>query len=109
MSNPSNTSKSLAQALRERAEFLNARESNSYLEYGWGDKNNVIAALLEFADVVDSWSGEYLSKELTYEENQCRRWDTKHWTQTNEPPMTMEERIAAARKMQYDSKTNETS
>lgn len=105
MLKPSNPPKSLAQALRERAEFLNVRESNSYLEYGWGDKNNVIAALLEFADVVDSWSGEYLSKELTYDENQRRRWERS----SPIPPMTMEERIAAARKMHYDSKTNETS
>lgn len=105
MLKPSNPPKSLAQALRERAEFLNARDSNSYLEYGWGDKNNVIAALLEFADVVDSWSGEYLSKELTYKENQRRRWEPS----LPIPPMTMEERIAAARKMHYDSKTNETS
>lgn len=100
---------SLAQALRERAEFLNARQSDSYLEYGWGDKKTVIAVLLEFADVVDSWSGEYLSKELTYEENQRRRWGNRHWTQPEDPLMTMEERVAAARKMHYDSKTNETS
>ena len=50
-----NKPKSLSTALRERAEFLNSRQSNSYLEYGWGDKNSVIAALYEFADVVDSW------------------------------------------------------
>lgn len=89
------TDKSLAQALRERADFLNARQSDSYLEGGWADKRTVIAALLEFADVVDSWSGEYLSKELTYEENQRRRWG-----QTEEPPMTMEERRAAVKKSQ---------
>lgn len=92
--------KSLAQALRERADFLHKRDSNSYLEYGWGDKNSVIAALMEFADVVDSWSGEYLSKELTYEENQRRRWGTRHWSQPEEPPMTMEERRAAVKKSQ---------
>jgi hypothetical protein len=90
------TDKSLADALRERANFL--RDKSTALEYGWGDTNNVIAALFEFADVVDSWSGEYLSKELTYEENQRRRWNTTHWTQTNEPPMTMEERVAAVKK-----------
>lgn len=108
MLNPSNPPKSLAQALRERAEFLNTLESSSHLEYSWGDKDNVIAALLEFADVVDSWSGEYLSKELTYDENHRRRYGG----QRNDPvnfPMTMEERIAAARKMHYVSKTNETS
>lgn len=89
--------KSLAEALRERADFLNARQSDSYLEYGWGDKNSVIAALLEFADVVDSWSGEYLSKELTYEENQRRRWGTHHWSVDPQPSMTTEERIAAVK------------
>lgn len=90
------TDKSLAQALRERADFLNARQSDSYLESGWGDKNSVIAALMEFADVVDSWSGEYLSKELTYEENQRRRWSATH--PSNQQPMTMEERVAAVKK-----------
>ena len=89
---------SLAEALRERANFLNARQSDSYLESGWGDTNNVIAALLEFADVVDSWSGEYLSKELTYEENQRRRWGRTDPI----PPMTMEERIAAVRHKKVD-------
>jgi hypothetical protein len=91
------TDKSLAQALRERADFLYAQESKSYMEYGWGDKNNVIAALLEFADVVDSWSGEYLSKELTYEENQRRRWGP-----TQETPMTMQERVAAMNSKKLD-------
>jgi hypothetical protein len=87
--------KSLAQAMRERADFLYARQSNSYLEYGWGDKNSVIAALLEMADVIDSWSGEYLSKELTYEENERRRYNVGF----NGPnyTMTMEERIAAVK------------
>lgn len=90
------TDKSLAQALRERAEFLNKRNSNSYLESGWGDNKTVISALLEFADVVDSWSGEYLSKELTYEENQRRRWGRT----SPIPPMTMEERRTAVKKSQ---------
>jgi hypothetical protein len=88
----SNMTKSLAQAMRERADFLYARESNSYLEHGWGDKSSVIAALLEIADVIDSWSGEYLSKELTYEENQRRRYGASQGTY-----MTMEERIAAVK------------
>ena len=87
-----NTNKSLAQALRERADFLYAQESKSYMEFGWGDKDNVIAALLEMADVIDSWSGEYLSKELTYEENQRRRYGASQGTY-----MTMEERIAAVK------------
>ena len=84
---------SLAEALRSRAEFLNARNSDSYMEHSWGDKSNVIAALYEFADVVDSWSGEYLSKELTYEENQRRRWGRT----APISPMSMEERIAAVK------------
>lgn len=84
--------KSLAQALRERADFLRNRTS-SYLEYTWGDTANVIASLLETADVIDSWSGEYLSKELTHEENQRRRYSP------SEPPMTREERIAAVKKI----------
>jgi anaerobic ribonucleoside-triphosphate reductase len=91
-----NKPKSLSTALRERAEFLNSRQSNSYLEYGWGDKNSVIAALYEFADVVDSWSGEYLSKEETYEENQRRRWGRQPVQQS----MTMEERIQAVKNKQ---------
>ena len=89
--------KSLADAMRERAAFLNARNSNSYMEYGWGDQNSVIAALYEMADVIDSWSGEYLSKELTYEEDQRRRWGG-HWSDDPREPMTMEERRAAVKK-----------
>jgi hypothetical protein len=88
----SNMTKSLAQAMRERADFLYACEGNSYLEYGWGDKSGVIAALLEMADVIDGWSGEYLSKELTYEENQRRRYDASPGKF-----MTMKERIAAVK------------
>jgi hypothetical protein len=93
----SNSNKSLAEALRERAEFLNKYPNTR--EYGWGDSHSVVAALYEFADVVDSWSGEYLSKELTYEENQRRRYGAKHWTQPQAEPMTMEERIAAVKKI----------
>ena len=89
-----NPSKSLAQALRERADFLRNRTSSN-LEYRWGDTANVIASLLETADVIDSWSGEYLSKELTYEEDQRRRWIKS----PSEPPMTREERIAAVKKI----------
>lgn len=86
---------SLAQAFRDRAKFLDKHQD---LEYGWADTKNVIGALLEFADVIDSWSGEYLSKELTYEENQKRRWGSPHWTIDPQPPMTMEERIEAVKK-----------
>lgn len=90
------SNKSLAEAMRERARFLDC-QSSSFLEYSWGDKNNVIAALYEMADVIDSWSGEYLSKEKTYSEDQRRRYGARHWTQTPQQPMTMEERIAAAK------------
>jgi hypothetical protein len=94
----SNSPKSLAAAMRERATWLNdSQRTNSHLEYGWVDKNSVIAALMEVADVIDSWSGEYLSKEETHEENQRRRWGTQHWTIDPQPPMTMEERIAIAK------------
>jgi hypothetical protein len=89
---------SLATALRERAAFLNKHPNSR--EYGWGDNHNVIAALYEFADVVDSWSGEYLSKELTYEENQRRRYGSRHWSQPEEPPLTMEERRAIVKNKQ---------
>ena len=92
------TTKSLAQAMRDRANFLNDRRSNSALEYGWADSKNVIGSLLEMADVIDSWSGEYLSKEETYEENQRRRWGTTHWTQTPQEPLTMEERRAMVKR-----------
>lgn len=92
-----NHTTSLADALRERAKFLDDRPSDSYLENAWGDKKNVIAALLEMADVIDSWSGEYLSKELTYEENERRRWGTTR--PSNQKPMTMEERRAAVKKL----------
>ena len=87
-----NPSKSLAQALRERADFLRNRTSSN-LESRRGDTANVIASLLETADVIDSWSGEYLSKELTYEEDQRRRYSP------SEAPMTREERIAAVKKI----------
>ena len=89
------TTKSLASALRERASFLNQHPNR--LEYGWGDNKNVIASLLEFADVVDSWSGEYLSKEETHKENERRRYSATH--SSLQQPMTMEERIAAVKKL----------
>lgn len=94
------TDKSLAQALRERAEFL--RKYPNTCECGWGDSASVVSALYEFADVVDSWSGEYLSKELTYEENQRRRYGNRHWTQPEPPPMTMQERRAAVNNNKLD-------
>lgn len=52
----------LAAALRRRADWLRNKNS-SYLEDGWGDPRNVIAALMEMADVIDSVNGVYISKE----------------------------------------------
>lgn len=89
--------KSLAEAMRDRARFLREHSSSSFLESPWSDSSNVQAALWEMADVIDSWSGEYLSKEETYEENQRRRWGSRHYTQPEQPPMTQEERIEAAK------------
>lgn len=83
--------KSLADALRERATFL--REHPNHREYVWGDGDSVIASLYEMADVVSSWSGDYLSKEETYLENQRRR----HGLPSGKQPMTMEERVAAVK------------
>lgn len=91
------SNKSLADALRERAEFLNRYPNQR--ESGRGDSHTVVSLLWELADVIDSWSGEYLSKELTYEENQRRRYSSTHWTQPQAEPMTMEERIAAVKKI----------
>jgi len=84
--------KSLAQAMRERAYWL--EKNPGRLEYGWGDVQNVKASLLEMADVIDSWSGEYLSKELTSVENDRRRCGMKGYAYDT-PPMTFEERVAA--------------
>lgn len=97
-----NPPKSLAQAMRERARFLTDNSSRSYLEYGWGDQNSVISALYEMADVIDSWSGEYLSKEETHKENQRRKRDVVHWTQKSRSPMTMKERIDAVKPITSD-------
>lgn len=86
---------SLAEAMRKRAHWLRDK-TNSHMEGGWGDKFSVISSLLEMADVIDSWSGEYLSKEDAEEEHARRRygpngdWDAK--------PLTMEERRAAVKK-----------
>ena len=87
--------KSLADAFRDRARFLNEHD---HRESKAGSNVSVISALLEMADVIDSWSGEYLSKEETYEENQKRRWGSPHWSVDPQPPMTMEERIKAVKK-----------
>lgn len=94
---------SLSEALRNRARWL-ADGCGHSLEYGWGDKSSVIASLYEFADVVDSWSGEYLSKEETYKENQRRRWCTTKNASTGLPSMTMEERRAAVKNIDLSDK-----
>jgi hypothetical protein len=97
-----NQTVSLADALRRRAQWLEL--SPGRLEYGWGDKNIVIAGLFELADVLDSWSGEYLSKEDAHEEWTQRRWGYTDENNNYVPgdctakPLTKEERRAAVRK-----------
>lgn len=62
----------LSDALRDRAKFLK-EHSPSYFEVPFcNDKNDVIASLFEMADVIDSWSGEILSKEDFHFLNQKR-------------------------------------
>ena len=101
----SNTS--LAEALRRRADWLNqSNKTNSHLEYGWSDTKNVVGALLEMADVIDSWSGEYLSKEDAEIENGKRRYGytdengVRHSGDYDAKPLTMQERRAIARQQQ---------
>lgn len=96
---------SLSEALRKRAWWLKKKQSDSFLEYGWGDKNSVIASLLEFADVVDSWNGEYLSKEDSEHEHHVRQYGGTSELTGNEykgdwdiKPLTMEDRKKMARK-----------
>lgn len=84
---------SLADAIRTRARYL--LEHTTHLEYKFGDTRNVVALLFELADLMDSWSGEYLSKEETYNENERRRW----LTQPTQKSMTMEERRNAVKKI----------
>jgi hypothetical protein len=93
--------KSLAEALRQRASWLNETNmTSSHMEYGWADKNNVVGALLEMADVIDSWSGEYISKEDAQEDYYRRRWGytdengTRNYGDANAKPLTREERRA---------------
>lgn len=91
------TDKSLAEALRERAQWLH-NKTGSCLEYGWGDKKNVVAALYEFADVVDSWSGEYISKEETEEIYNRRRWGSNSDPDAKYPTIEERRQIAADRR-----------
>ena len=92
--------KSLAEAMRTRARWLREKSGNR-LEYGWGDSHSVIAALHEMADVIDSWSGEYLSKEETERENMLREIGRNGY-KPDTPPMTMEERVQYARQRKFD-------
>lgn len=98
---------SLADAMRRRAHWLNqSNKTNSHLEYGWADTKNVVGALLEMADVIDSWSGEYLSKEDAEEEWGRRRYGYRDENGNRIPgdydckPLTMEERRAIVRDKQ---------
>jgi hypothetical protein len=87
--------KSLAAAMRERAHWLRDK-TNSHMESGWGDRNSVMSALLEMADVIDSWSGEYLSKEDAEKEHHKRRFGPNG--DYDAPALTMEERRKAVGK-----------
>ena len=94
---------SLADAMRRRAHWLNqSNKTNSHMEYGWADTKNVVGALLEMADVIDSWSGEYLSKEDSETEWNRRRYGytdengTRHTGDYDAKPLTQEERRAIA-------------
>lgn len=98
---------SLAEAMRRRAHWLNqSNKTNSHMEYGWADTKNVVGALLEMADVIDSWSGEYLSKEDTEIENDRRKYGYTDENGTRHPgdydckPLTREERRVIARQQQ---------
>jgi hypothetical protein len=95
---------SLAEAMRRRAHWLNqSNKTSSHMEYGWADTKNVVGALLEMADVIDSWSGEYLSKEDTEIEYNRRKYGytdengTRHSGDYDTKPLTREERRAIAR------------
>lgn len=95
------TDTSLADAMRRRAHWLNqSNKTSSHLEYGWADTKNVVGALLEMADVIDSWSGEYLSKEDAEVEYNRRRYGytdengNSIFGDYNAKPLTMEERRA---------------
>ncbi len=92
---------SLAEAMRRRASWLNdSLRASSHLEYFWADTKNVVGALLEMADVVDSWSGEYISKEDAEEEYYRRRYGYTDENGVSHPgdydakPLTRDERRA---------------
>lgn len=92
---------SLATAMRRRASWLNdSSKSTSHMEYGWADTKNVVGALLEMADVIDSWSGEYISKEDAEKDYLRRRFGytdengVKHLGDYDAKSLTHEERRA---------------
>lgn len=64
--------KKISDALRERADFLNDKNASYFQIPFYENKYDVLAALYEMADVIDSWSGEILSKEDFYFLNQQR-------------------------------------
>lgn len=70
------TDPDLAAALRKRADWLR-NKNNSYLEDSWAETKNVIGALLEMADVIDSLNGVYISKEDLEDHNLRLRYGGK--------------------------------
>lgn len=94
--------KGLASAMRRRAVWLN-QKSSSHMQSGWGDKSSVVSSLLEMADVIDSWSGEYLGKEDSEELYMKRKYGyvdsagVRHQGDYTAEPLTMDERIAYMR------------
>lgn len=70
------TDPKLADALRKRANWLR-NKTGSHLEDGWADTKNVIGALLEMADVIDSVNGVYISKEDLEDHNLRIRYGGK--------------------------------
>ena len=99
--------KSLSEALRERAKWLEGK-SDSHLENPWGDVRAVRAAILEIADVISSWSGEIVSKEEAEEINRRRRGGYMKPDRSWEPsrydvkPLSREERIQIAQQRRLD-------
>jgi len=51
-----------------------SKEGDGHLEDGWGDVKNVVSALMEMADVIDSVNGVYVSKEEVEDYNNRLRY-----------------------------------
>lgn len=66
----------LAAALRKRAAWLRNKTSG-HMEDGWGEVKNVVSALMEIADVIDSVNGVYISKEDLEDHNLRIRYGGK--------------------------------